>query len=83
MNKKLLLSLIVACFICFSSSVFASNVDSANNSKSFFQTIIDSFKSDVIDKTSIWFEKTKAVKDSDLTFYELLHKAFTGKDNNE
>ena len=63
----------------------------------FLQGVACSFKTDVWDKTANWIEKSKNQnqvsdnnnkndtnpedKDKKCTFFETIHKAFTGKDN--
>lgn len=47
----------------------------------FLKGIATSFKTDVLDKASAWFEKAKAGKDSNSTFYDVLHNFFTGNES--
>ncbi len=54
-----------------------------NDALPFLKGLYNSFKVDVIEKTSVWIEKTKAVKKDDSSFYDILHKLFSGDKNNE
>ncbi|MDD4409451.1 MAG: hypothetical protein PHW52_02235 [Candidatus Pacebacteria bacterium] len=86
----------VAFCMCLCSSVSAEEIDLSetekpvdplvsswkNDALPFFKGIADSFKVDVLDKTSAWFEKTKSSKETNQSFYNMIHKLFIGKDNN-
>jgi hypothetical protein len=96
MYKKIVF-LVVAIIISFTMPVFAEDSNQTdvqdvtapivqawnNDALPFLKSIAISFKTDVLNKTSDWFEKTKAIKENDKSFYDVWHKFFTGKDQTE
>jgi peptidoglycan hydrolase CwlO-like protein len=96
MHKKILLSLIIGVALVFSCSVLAEENNQPENNQSdeiietinneagpIFQNIVNSFKNDVWDKTAIWLEKTKSIKEENSSFFSVIHKFFTGKDDSQ
>lgn len=93
MYKKILFSLAIVIVLSFSFVVLAKENNQAdegqqegiintinNEAGPVFQSIANSFRVDVWDKTAVWIEKTKSVKDNNSTFFDVIHKFFTGKE---
>jgi hypothetical protein len=88
MYKKSFFSVIALSLLSISiasAEVLPTNNESEDNRDKFpfLRGIADSFKTDVLDKTSAWFEKAKAPKSENTSFYSVLHKFLTGKDSSE